>query len=127
MNEHKIPEAVRMFIAEQIDSVVALEVLLLLYRSPQREWTEQEVASELRIDPHWTHSKLKALVRSGLACEAGPRLHSYRYYPESLEVNATVAALARTYSDCPLAVISYIYSKPSILLRRLADALRIRS
>jgi hypothetical protein len=126
MNEESLPEAVRGLIAAHIDSVVVLEVLLLLYQEPQREWSEEDVSSELRIEAAWTRARLKALVRSGLVCEAGPSSHSYRYYPSSLNLNAAVAALARTYSERPLAVISYIYSKPSMILRRLADAFRMR-
>jgi hypothetical protein len=127
MNEDAIPEEARNLIATHIESVVVLEVLLLLYHEPQREWTQIDVARELRIEASWTGARLKALTRAGLVCEVGPTPHCYRYYPETLDLNAAVAALARTYTERPLTVISYIYSRPSLILRRLADALRMRS
>lgn len=120
MKTDSIPENVRNLIIAHIESAVTLDLLLLLYRSPQREWSPSEVAAELRIDVRWAHARLKALTRAGLTCESGPLRGGYRYYPSSLEVNAAVAALARTYSERPTTVISLIHSKPSVLLHRLS-------
>jgi hypothetical protein len=126
MNEDAIPDEVRRLIAAHIDSVIVLEVLLLLYREPEREWSQEEVAQELRIEADWTQARLKELTRARLVCETGPPPHGYRYYPQSLDQNAAVAALARSYCERPLRVISYIYSKPSMILRRLVDTFRVR-
>jgi hypothetical protein len=124
MNDDTIPEQVQSFIAAHIDSVIVLEVLLLLYREPEREWSQGDIAAELRIEADWTRTRLQGLTRAGLVCETGPPPHVYRYYPESLGLNAAVAALARTYCERPLRVISYIYSKPTMILRRLAHVFR---
>lgn len=107
-----IPEQARNLIAASIGSVMALEVLLLLYQRPEREWTEEDVARELLIAPSWTRMRLADLARGGLLAEMGFPPHTYRYYPASMDLNAAVAAVARTYAERPQAVVAYIHSKP---------------
>ena len=41
----EIPARVLQFLAERIDTVPQLEALLLLWESPQRQWTEEELAA----------------------------------------------------------------------------------
>lgn len=122
MTDVVLPENVRRLVAEHVDSVIALEVLLLMYRTPDYDWTAAEVAAELRVEEPWTHARLVQLERGGLLCS--DQAKRFRYYPKSLDVNAAVAALASLYQERPLAVISYIYSKPSPIAY-LSDAFRL--
>src|SRR5690606_17703063 len=52
-DEEGISPEVRAFIAGQIESVVQLEMLLLLHTDPMRAWSPDELAKELRIEPAW--------------------------------------------------------------------------
>lgn len=123
--DESIPASVRQLVDAHIKSVIALEVLLLLYDQPQKEWSEEEVANELRIDVDWTVSQLKELHNGGFIYRTDGRPCYYRYYPATLELNAAIAALARLYRECPLTTISAIYEKPSTA-DQLSNAFRLR-
>lgn len=110
--DHDIPEPARKLIATAIGSVMALELLLLLYRRPEREWSAEEAALELQTARGWTHTRLSEFSRQGLLSESGES-HAYRYYPETMDLNAAVAALASAYEERPADVIAFIHSKPS--------------
>lgn len=119
------PEVER-FIAAHIHSVEQLEVLLLLQRCGEREWSAQDVSRELASHPHSVESRLLDLRARGLvaAREDGPGL-TYRFAP-SAGVAATIAALQQAYTVRRVAVITAIFAKPIDSIRTLADAFRIR-
>jgi hypothetical protein len=123
--DETIPASVRHLVDAHIKSVIALEVLLLLYDQPQRDWSEEEVAAELRIDVDWTVAQLKELHNGGFICQTAGVPSYYRYYPATLDLNAAIAAMARLYRECPLSMISAIYQKPSVA-NHLANAFRLR-
>ena len=125
MGDAPITPQVRAFIAERIDSVMALEVLLLLAGSPQRRWTADALAQELRIDPAWTAAQLPALASGGLLATDGGN-GEFWYEPHAQELRQTVDDLARAYADRRVTVIGLIFSKPTDNIRTFADAFRIR-
>ena len=53
MGEDSIPDDLKAFLTEHIDSVLLLEILLLLRADSQRAWTHQHVARNLRMEPTW--------------------------------------------------------------------------
>jgi hypothetical protein len=135
------PANVKAFVATHIDSVVQLEVLLLLFGAPDRAWTADQIARELRIDPAWVQTQLEQLCTRGLLhCEAGEAPSAYQYRPHSPQLYDAVAGLAKAYVDRRVTVISLIYSKPpapppsatpaepgtSDPLKSFADAFRLR-
>lgn len=126
MAEQAISERVRAFVAQQIDSVVQLEALLLLHAHPQKEFEPADVARELRIDAAWAEPQLLELCRKGLLkCnEASTRL--FRYAPASPELDATVSDLAQAYATRRVTIISLIFSKPPNPIRSFAEAFRLR-
>src|SRR5688500_13618216 len=119
VGEQGIPQDVKAFIVEQIDSVVQVEILLLLHGQPGRDFTADEIGRELRIDPAWARAQLVELSTRGLLYqgqrastpEAGPEA-SFRYQPRSAELDRAVAGLSREYADRRVSVISLIFSKP---------------
>lgn len=130
MTESDLSEQVRGFIARHITSVVQLETLLLLEDAPAREWTADEVAAALRIDPTWASSQMEGLCQQGLAERIGdaPR---YRYAPHDDPTRQAVAALAQAYQERRVTVITLIFSKPpeppkTDGVRVFADAFRLR-
>ena len=64
-----IPPRVRQLIIDHIDSVMQLEVLLLIASQPQRGWTAKDVAELLRIDPAWVDAQLRAMAAGGLVAQ----------------------------------------------------------
>src|SRR5688500_13623323 len=93
VSDEGISEEVRGFVTDHIDSVLQLELLLLLHKKRDRRFDAEEVVAELRIDPAWAAAQLEDFCTRGiLACAEGtPR--RYQYAPKSPDVDATIARL----------------------------------
>jgi hypothetical protein len=123
VGETGVPAPVRRFIASHIVSVAQLEVLLLLRAAADKEWTADEVARALVTQGDAAAGWLENLVDRGLARNDRGR---YRYSPSSPEVDRTIDALAESYANYRVAVISLIFARPSERITSFADAFRIR-
>jgi hypothetical protein len=122
--DENLPADVRSLISGHIDSLVQLEILLLLQRTAPKEWSPKEIERELRIDPVFAGRELQTLSERGLlAARQGP---VYYYGPRSPELDAAVAGLATAYAKFRLTVIQSIFAKPSDTIRTFADAFRVR-
>ena len=127
MSDEGIVQEVRAFIAEHIDSVLQLELLLLLQKKRDRDFDAAGVVQELRIDPAWAAGQLEALCSAGiLACVEAVGVRRYHYAPKTPELDAAVQKLDQAYTDRRVSVISLIFSKPTDKLRSFADAFRVR-
>jgi predicted ArsR family transcriptional regulator len=114
------------FITEYIDSVVQLEVLLLMQHAPAKPWTAAEVARELRIETSGAASQLTELcARKLLTCDeqSSP---VYHYNPPTPEIATAIERLSEAYEERRVSVINLIYSKPVDKLKSFADAFRLR-
>jgi hypothetical protein len=125
VSESDIREDLRRFLAQHIESVVQLEVLLLLHAQPDRGLTPQQVGTELRIDAAGATEQLAKLCTAGLlSCTTDPSpIYRLQTSPAIID---TVAALAQVYNDRRVTIISLIYSKPVDKIRIFTDAFRIR-
>jgi hypothetical protein len=120
-----IPDDVRRFILECIDSVEQLEVLLLLHGSPSVEWSSESAARALYSNPESIARRFAGLhAKELLVCSNPPA--TYRYRPKTVDLDATVARLAQTYRERRVAVITLIASKPMENVRAFSDAFRLR-
>jgi hypothetical protein len=134
LGEDGLSQLVKQLISERIDSVVQLEVLLLLVRHASQAWTPRAVSDTLRIDVNWAAGELVTLRTRGLAnvvVVAGgggnePAAPSYQYAPAAPDLDAAVQALIRAYADRRVAVVTFIFSKPIDKIQTFADAFRIR-
>lgn len=126
MTNNPIPEEIRKFIIERIDSVELLEVLLLLRAKPDREWSAQDVSDELRSSPVSIAKRLADLhTHELLFLKEGPPPR-YRYNPRTHNLIVTVNQLARAYEISRARVIDLIFSKPTDKLRHFSDAFKLR-
>lgn len=123
-----IPESVKRLIADHVESVSQLEVLLLLQRDRETRWTSAEVARTLKTAPELAEATLSKFARAGIAAvdvdEAGVAVFSYR--PSTPALRNTVDALAEKYATHKTTVISLIFSTPSDSIQDFADAFRFR-
>lgn len=126
MSEAGIPEIVRNFIAQRIESAELLETLLLVHSDPTREWGPEEVAGSIYTVPASATRRLEQLVEMGLASSNDAANPRYRYAPSSPALGAEVEALAEAYRQQRVAVINLIYSRPPDPLRSFADAFKLR-
>ena len=103
-----IPEDARRLIDECVDSVEALEVLLLLHGERTREWTGNAVASELRMSSVTSDKYLaKFCSHNLLSVRLGTDLF-YRFEPRLSHLEQSVHALASAYAEDRRAVLDAI-------------------
>lgn len=126
MSQTQIPDVVRSFVAQYIDSAELLETLLLVHSDPAREWTPEVVAQSIYTVPAGATRRLEQLVEMGLASSNGAADPAYRYAPTRPGLSAQVDALAQAYRAGRVAVINLIYNKPPDPLRSFADAFKLR-
>jgi DNA-binding IclR family transcriptional regulator len=119
-----LPEDVHRFLHQNIESVEQLEVLLLLWRTPERGWTSDEVATAVYSHPSSVVRRLAMLYGQGLLRER--EAGCYQYAPRTPELHDTVSRLDRMYRERRVAVITLIASKPIENVRAFSDAFRIR-
>jgi DNA-binding IclR family transcriptional regulator len=119
-----LPEDVHRFLHQHIDSVEQLEVLLLLWRTPERGWTSDEVATAVYSHPSSVVRRLAMMLGQGLLREREPGC--YQYAPRTAELHGTVTRLEHMYRERRVAVITLIASKPIENVRAFSDAFRIR-
>ena len=119
-----LPENVHRFLYQNIDSVEQLEVLLLLWRTPERGWTSDEVATAVYSHPTSVVRRLAMLLGQGLLREREPGC--YQYAPRTADLHETVTRLDHMYRERRVAVITLIASKPIENVRAFSDAFRIR-
>jgi hypothetical protein len=126
VSESEIPQEIRRLLAEHIESVVQVEILLLLHADPARARTAQDVARELRIDPTYAQTELANLSVRGMLRPTDKSAGAYQYAPASPQMDAAVNGLAKAYADRRVTVIGLVYSKPPDQIRSFADAFRLR-
>lgn len=126
MSQADIPEGVRSFVAQNIDSAELLETLLLVHSDPARQWTPEAVAQSIYTVPAGATRRLEQLVAMGLASSNDAADPAYRYAPSRPALAAQVDALAEAYRRARVAVINLIYNKPPDPLRSFADAFKLR-
>jgi hypothetical protein len=119
----EIPEPVRRFLAEHIDSVGLLEALLLLRAAPDKRWTAEELARALVTGERLADRQLNELHGHRLAVADGT---GYRYAAGG-EHARTVDDLAECYARRRHTVIGAIYGGGQTRgATSLADAFRLR-
>jgi hypothetical protein len=121
-----IPDDIARFIEERIDSVAALEGLLILRETPQGSWDADSLASRLYTNKEELEQTLRLLCQNGLTTSdmgAPPR---YSYAPQSAELRALVDRLASIYSRHVVPVTNLIHAKPKPRIQGFADAFKLR-
>lgn len=110
------------FLQSNIASVDAAEVLLLLYRNPDRDWSPADVLA--RLGPVLSEAEVRKILDDfrvkGLASE------TYRYLPATPELIGHVKTLATAYDERPVTLFRLIYALRQTGLQALAEAFRIR-
>ena len=124
--EDAIPDEVKAFIAAHVESVLQLELLLLLHAQAPRPRTADELARELRIDAAWAAAQLASLAGAGVLAATVDDPPAYRYEPRTSQLDAAVRGLAREYAARRVTIIGLIFSKPIDKIRSFADAFRFR-
>jgi len=121
-----IPDDVRRFIVEAIDSIPALEALLLMRRDPGQHWTTGMLAAALYMEPKQVAPFLSDLASRGLCGTADNSEPRYFWRPATPDLAQALDRLADVYARHLVAVTNLIHSKPRPSVRGFSDAFRIR-
>jgi len=119
-----LPADILQFIAEYLDSIGTLEVLLLLHSDPARRWTAGELSRELRSSLLSVESSLAILLGRRLAVEEAGG--AYRFHAGTRALDEKTSRLAECYRERRTAVITAIFSRPTDAVRSFADAFRFK-
>jgi len=126
MTSNPIPEDVRQFILDKIDSVAQLEALLLLRANPSDDWDAAAVAKRLYVDEPQAGSALNRSLEEKLLFTPSAEPRRYRYQPESPELGRMIDRVAEIYSKHLVPVTNLIHSKPKSRVQEFADAFKFR-
>jgi hypothetical protein len=122
MSDKFLPDDVRRFILEHIDSVAQLEALLLLHQYAEQNWAIGAVAKRIYASETTAGDALAQLAAAGL-CVCGDQF--FRYCPSSEEQAATIDRLCEVYAQYLIPVTNLVHSKP-VRIQKFADAFRFR-
>ncbi|MES2765377.1 MAG: hypothetical protein V4642_05895 [Bacteroidota bacterium] len=123
MGASDLSDEVRQFLREHIQTVGALDTLLLLQRNSTRAWSLDDIARELRTSPLGVAGFIREFITNGLVEEEGAQ---YKYHPANSKLEAAVHSLSRDYSIRPVAVVNAIYSTPDDKIQTFADAFKFK-
>ena len=126
MTRERLPPQVRSFLSAHIKSIEQLEILLLLLREPERWWSADSLAKELRTSPASAAARLEEMASKNFLDVRITEELFYRYGPVSASLDGSVREAARAYKETPVAVTTAIYSSGLDDIRGFADAFRIR-
>lgn len=117
-----IPAEIRDFLSRHIRSVAQLDVLYLLSSNPDRMWTAEQVAAELRNNVSMADTHLRSLANDGLIHNGGDW---YKCCGDA-EIAEKINRMIYIYNLRRPAVIHFIYSQPNESIRAFADAFKIK-
>ena len=126
MADGGIPPEVQRFIAENIDAAEQLDILLLLYRNPDRSYTALEVSQAVFTVASAATLRLEGLVARGLLSSTGTADPEYRFAPRSEALARDADRLAAVYQANRVGVIQLLFSRPPDPLQTFADAFRLK-
>lgn len=107
-----------------IRSVWALELLLLLRRTPGRDWSNGDLVSELRGSEVVVQEALAGFLGAGLLVAQTDGRHRYR--PASPLLDRWVEEIEQAYASRPSAIIREIFAAPGNKVQIFADSFRFR-
>jgi predicted transcriptional regulator len=123
MSKQHLSEGLKSFLREKIQTVLRLEVLLLLHQHP-RSFTVAEVADELGFDKEAAQDQLTALEAVGVV-QSNRDKSKYTYYASNARLRSMVEQLAAGYSRQRVPILSVILAERPDRTRLFAEAFRI--
>lgn len=125
MSFDRISPRVRTFVAEHIDSVTQLELLLLLHRDPAARWRAADAAHEMRMPLDWAAAQLERFRSAGLlVCtdDSAP----WFFYRADNDAAALIDEVAETFRRRRTSMTALIFAPSTHDIALLSDAFRIR-
>jgi predicted transcriptional regulator len=125
MPKQPISEGLKIFIKQNIQTVLRLEVLLLLHHQQPRSFTAAEVANELGFEKQEAQDQLTVLEAIGVVVESTLDKPKFSYHPVNAQLGALVEQLAVGYSEQRVPILSMLLANQAERPRLFAEAFRI--
>ena len=126
MTTDDLPEAVRTFVLERLNSVEQLTVLQLLRADPARAWTVEQISAELRSAQPAIQRRLDDLYDAGVLVPPAQGEALHRYAPTSPEIADVVSQVLDAFRSRSHRIIELIYSRPPKGILAFADAFKLK-
>lgn len=120
----RIPEEIKIFIMEHIDSVAEIEGLLLLRANSTETWNVQKLAERLYIEESEAGKILGRLLNAGFL--QSPSAHVYIYQPATDDLALRIDIVAQNYTRLLVPITNLIHSRHKTRVQEFANAFRIR-
>jgi hypothetical protein len=104
----QLPRAAERLIARDIESVGALDLLLLLHGGRDRDWSLAELCDALRCPEAWAEDQLRRLAAIDLARTGADGRHRYR---RGRQYGPAVDAIARASRHNRAAVTRLVFAE----------------
>lgn len=125
MHKKPISESLRRFLKERIQTVLRLEVLLLLHDHQPRAFTAPEVANRLGFESDSTANELRELEAVGVVVQSNSDKTKYSYRPLNETLESLIEQLAMLYSTHRVPILSVMLAEHPDRARLFAEAFRI--
>lgn len=106
MADFEVPADLQRFLGEYFESLEQLEILVLLQRRPDHDWSALEVADELRVRDSVAEEELRRLCDRGVLAVVGAGSAArFRYGPSSETLAGMTQRLVETYGAQRVAIM----------------------
>jgi DNA-binding MarR family transcriptional regulator len=120
-----IPPGVRQFLLAHIDSVPALETLLIMRSDGRPDWTAEEIATRTYLDTSQALGVLATLVRAGLVSHQSSE-GKYRLSLKDEAQRALLDEVANAYKTHLIQMATLIHGKPPSAVNEFARAFELK-
>ena len=125
MDKQHISEGLKRFLKEKIETVLRLEVLLLLHHHQPRAFTAPQVANQLGFESDTTAQELGELEAIGVVIKSNSDKSKYRYHPLNATLGSMVEQLATRYSKQCVPILTVILAEHPNRTRLFTEAFKI--
>jgi hypothetical protein len=120
-----IPNAVALFLQANIDSVDQLEILRLIAKNSEQEYSDVQLAKDLQISQELVESQVKALHSRGLLNLVSEQPLVFKYGTRSSEQEIPLQTLIQTYLERPVSLIKMVYENQK-QMKLFSEAFRLK-
>lgn len=126
--ETDLPEDVRILLRTRIETYEQIEILRILQRNPERQWSDAELGEQTHVALSLVETAIESLRSAGLV-QRSPAAGGERsqYSPVTPEIRSSAEKLLMEYQERPLRIIQLITAHAiervrTAALRAFADA-----
>ena len=121
--ESGLPQNIRNFLTDCIETVSQLELLFIFFENKTRTWTAISISKELRTHASMALKQMDVLQSKGILKKENDQ---FSYAPQSEKIDENISKLHELYRERPVAIVTFIYTKPEDKLKGFADAFKFK-